>query len=74
MKRTAVSIAGVSFFALALVGVAAGLNPDECAFKAAVGALAIFVIVCVAGALVGPIAPQARSETSLPAEAEGRDS
>ncbi len=67
------SIAGLSFFALAIVGAVAGLDPDECAFKAAVGALAIFGLVCVAGSLVGQIAPEGQSETSLPAEAEGQD-
>jgi len=44
-------IATIGFFALALVGMATGVPPFVCAARAVAGAVALFVIVMVAGRL-----------------------
>ena len=52
MKRVAVSIAVAGFFVLAFVGWASGLPPEQCALKASLGAVVMFVLARIAGAVI----------------------
>ena len=52
MKRVAVSIAVAGFFVLAFIGWASGLPPEQCALKASLGAVALFVLARIAGAVI----------------------
>lgn len=51
MKRLALSIAVVGFFGLAIVCWANDLPPLSCAIKAGGGALALYLVIRVAGKL-----------------------
>jgi hypothetical protein len=52
MKRTAVAVAVLSFFVLALVGWACGIPPHACAIRALVGAAVLLVLVRMAGSIL----------------------
>ncbi len=49
MKRIAVTIAVASFFVLAILGWARGHAPEQCALKAGLGAMGIFILARIAG-------------------------
>ena len=49
MKRSALNIACISFFVLAGICWACGLDPLTCATRATGGSIAVFVIVLIAG-------------------------
>jgi hypothetical protein len=51
VRRIAIIVATIGFFALAIVGMAAGVPSFVCALRAAAGAVALFVIVVVGGRL-----------------------
>ncbi len=52
MKQAAVTVAVMGFFVLAGVGWVAGLSPSDCAFKALLGAAALYVLTKMAGRMI----------------------
>jgi hypothetical protein len=52
MRRLAGSVAAAGFFALAAVGAASGVPPFVCAWRALLGAAALYVVATVAGRVV----------------------
>ncbi len=52
MKRIAVTLSVMVFFAIAIVGWACGLSPYACSVKAVVGAIMIYVVARLAGRFV----------------------
>ena len=55
MKRLAWRISVMGFFALAIVGLVSGLSIHVCALKALGGAVALYVLMRVAGRLTAGI-------------------
>jgi hypothetical protein len=52
MRRYAITAAALGFFAMALVGWCSGRSPSCCALRAGVGAVALYVMVSLAGRMV----------------------
>ena len=53
MKRIAVMISVMFFFAVACIGWACGLTPFACGTKAAIAAIALYVVIRIAGGMAG---------------------
>ena len=73
MKQTAVTIAVMGFFVLAGVGWVAGLSPSDCAFKALLGAAALYVLTKLAGRMVVNIMVSTIVSANTSAAASGED-
>lgn len=51
-RQLAITVAVVGAFALALVGWCSGLPPHTCAMRAAIGMVALYLMVRVAGRII----------------------